>query len=80
MRFHFSHEFGAEKLHEYQWPLEGKCDWFMIQEQVSVFLGVKSFKRKYPGNVPCVCKKKNALTESLRVCYDLKSWNVEPSI
>ena len=44
-----SHDFGADKLYEYQWPQEGKGEWYMLQEQVSDFLGVKSFKRKYPG-------------------------------
>ncbi|XP_071441493.1 supporter of activation of yellow protein-like isoform X2 [Hetaerina americana] len=42
-------EFTAENLAEYQWPLNDKtADHFMIQEQVSEYLGVKSFKRKYP--------------------------------
>lgn len=42
-------EFTAEHLAEYQWPLNDKnADQFMIQEQISEFLGVKSFKRKYP--------------------------------
>lgn len=36
-----------DQIAEYQWPLEGG-ELFMIQEQVSTFLGVKSFKRKYP--------------------------------
>ena len=46
-----SHDFAAEKLHEYQWPQENKAEWYMLQEQVSDFLGVKSFKRKYPGRI-----------------------------
>ena len=50
-----SHDFGADKLYEYQWPQEGKGEWYMLQEQVSDFLGVKSFKRKYPGTYS-VCK------------------------
>ncbi|KAG8222970.1 hypothetical protein J437_LFUL000265 [Ladona fulva] len=42
-------EFTAENLAEYQWPLNDKtADHYMIQEQVSEYLGVKSFKRKYP--------------------------------
>lgn len=41
----------AEHLYEYKWPPESRADWYMIQEQVSEFLGVKSFKRKYPGKV-----------------------------
>lgn len=37
----------ADTLFEYQWPPD-QGDYFMIQEQVSEFLGIKSFKRKYP--------------------------------
>ncbi|XP_014218289.1 abnormal long morphology protein 1 [Copidosoma floridanum] len=47
--------FTVEKIAEYEWPLERKEDrslvrgeTFMIQEQISQYLGVKSFKRKYP--------------------------------
>jgi hypothetical protein len=47
--------FTVEKIAEYEWPLEKKDDrlagsgeTFMIQEQISQYLGVKSFKRKYP--------------------------------
>ncbi|XP_074037762.1 PHD finger protein enhancer of yellow 3 [Leptinotarsa decemlineata] len=36
----------AELLSEYYWNGNGP---FMIQEQVAQFLGIKSFKRKYPG-------------------------------
>ena len=43
------HDFGADKLYEYKWPQSGKGDWYMLQEQISDYLGVKSFKRKYPG-------------------------------
>ncbi|XP_076336666.1 PHD finger protein 10-like [Tachypleus tridentatus] len=39
--------FPVENLYEYQWPPE-KGDFYMLQEQISEFLGVKSFKRKYP--------------------------------
>merc|ERR1719500_1392746 len=39
----------AETLFEYKWPLEGRSsEHFFLQEQVTEFLGVKSFKRKYP--------------------------------
>ncbi|XP_060850970.1 titin homolog isoform X2 [Rhopalosiphum padi] len=38
----------VDQIAEYQWPLEGG-ELYMIQEQISNFLGVKSFKRKYPG-------------------------------
>ncbi|XP_050433231.1 putative autophagy-related protein 11 isoform X2 [Adelges cooleyi] len=37
----------VDQIAEYQWPLEGG-ELCMIQEQISNFLGVKSFKRKYP--------------------------------
>ncbi|KAL3265616.1 hypothetical protein HHI36_009820 [Cryptolaemus montrouzieri] len=38
----------ADQLNEYYWSGNGP---FMIQEQVAQFLGIKSFKRKYP-NIP----------------------------
>merc|ERR1719273_1488967 len=39
----------AETLFEYKWPLEGRhSEHYFLQEQVTEFLGVKSFKRKYP--------------------------------
>ncbi|XP_045481034.1 fap1 adhesin isoform X2 [Harmonia axyridis] len=38
--------FTADQLNEYYWGGNGP---FMIQEQVAQFLGIKSFKRKYPG-------------------------------
>lgn len=36
----------AEQLAEYYWGGGGP---YMLQEQVAQFLGIKSFKRKYPG-------------------------------
>ncbi|ESO87689.1 hypothetical protein LOTGIDRAFT_127265, partial [Lottia gigantea] len=36
-----------DKLYEYQWP-QGEGEWHMLQEQVSEYLSIKSFKRKYP--------------------------------
>ncbi|KAF6204718.1 hypothetical protein GE061_018879 [Apolygus lucorum] len=39
-------EVRVDELAEYQWQ---GSELFMIQEQVSLYLGVKSFKRKYPG-------------------------------
>ena len=37
---------------EYQWPLNDKsAEWFVLQEHISEFLGVVSFKRKYPGKI-----------------------------
>jgi len=40
-------EFMVEQIAEYQWPLQGG-ELYMIQEQISTWLGIKSFKRKYP--------------------------------
>lgn len=42
--------FPAERVFEYQWPQDGG-EWYLLQEQISEYLGIKSFKRKYPGNV-----------------------------
>jgi hypothetical protein len=41
-------EFTVEQVVEYQWPLEKGGEKVMIQEQVSEYLGVKSFQRNYP--------------------------------
>jgi BRG1-associated factor 45A len=39
----------ADDLAEYQWPANDRlADTYMLQEQIALFLGVKSFKRKYP--------------------------------
>lgn len=39
----------AETLFEYRWPLEGKhSEHYFLQEQVCEYLGLKSFKRRYP--------------------------------
>jgi hypothetical protein len=43
-----SKEFTVDQVIEYQWPLEKGGESLMIQEQISEYLGVKSFKRKYP--------------------------------
>ncbi|KAK7014461.1 PHD finger protein 10 [Halocaridina rubra] len=40
--------FTAEKVVEYVWPLEGCGEHYFIQEQISQYLGIMSFKRKYP--------------------------------
>ncbi|XP_053671347.1 serine-rich adhesin for platelets [Anopheles nili] len=44
--------FTVDLLAEYEWPPPAPgtkgADTFMIQEQIAEFLGVKSFKRKYP--------------------------------
>ncbi|MED6251787.1 PHD finger protein 10 [Ataeniobius toweri] len=49
----FSQELGAtyfpaENLTEYKWPPDDTGEYYMLQEQVSEYLGVTSFKRKYP--------------------------------
>uniref|UniRef100_A0A8C6L262 PHD finger protein 10 n=1 Tax=Nothobranchius furzeri TaxID=105023 RepID=A0A8C6L262_NOTFU len=41
--------FPAENLTEYKWPADETGEYYMLQEQVSEYLGVTSFKRKYPG-------------------------------
>ncbi|XP_044276963.1 PHD finger protein 10 isoform X3 [Varanus komodoensis] len=41
--------FPAENLIEYKWPPDETGEYYMLQEQVSEYLGVTSFKRKYPG-------------------------------
>lgn len=38
----------ADQLAEYYWGGGGP---YMLQEQVAQFLGIKSFKRKYPGEL-----------------------------
>nr|XP_020736278.1 PHD finger protein 10 isoform X1 [Odocoileus virginianus texanus] len=38
----------AENLIEYKWPPDETGEYYMLQEQVSEYLGVTSFKRKYP--------------------------------
>lgn len=40
--------FVAENLFEYQWPPDQSGEYYILQEQISEFLAVKSFKRKYP--------------------------------
>uniref|UniRef100_H3AIB3 PHD finger protein 10 n=1 Tax=Latimeria chalumnae TaxID=7897 RepID=H3AIB3_LATCH len=40
--------FPAENLIEYKWPPDEAGEYYMLQEQVSEYLGVTSFKRKYP--------------------------------
>ncbi|XP_071079408.1 PHD finger protein 10-like isoform X1 [Haliotis cracherodii] len=48
--------FPAESLFEYQWPLDGG-EWYMLQEQISEYLQIKSFKRKYPDLYRRTCDK-----------------------
>ncbi|XP_073407953.1 PHD finger protein 10 isoform X4 [Dendrobates tinctorius] len=40
--------FPAENLVEYKWPADETGEYYMLQEQVSEYLGITSFKRKYP--------------------------------
>ena len=40
----------AETLFEYKWPPQGRdAEYYFLQEQVTEYLGVKSFKRRYPN-------------------------------
>jgi len=42
----------AETLFDYRWPQDDPAaEVYMLQEQVSEYLGIKSFKRKYPDLV-----------------------------
>ncbi|XP_005091426.2 titin isoform X2 [Aplysia californica] len=50
------HSVSAEGLFEYQWPQDGG-DWHLLQEQISEYLKVKSFKRKYPDLYRRTCDK-----------------------
>ncbi|KAH9515471.1 PHD finger protein 10 [Bulinus truncatus] len=47
---------GAENVFEYQWPQDGG-EWHLLQEQISEYLKVKSFKRKYPDLYRRICDK-----------------------
>lgn len=43
-------EFTVDMVAEYLWPPnDGHGETYMVQEQISSYLGVKSFKRKYPN-------------------------------
>lgn len=68
----------VEKIAEYEWPPADKKDerppnsrieTFMVQEQISHFLGVKSFKRKYPDlkRRPVDMEERNFLRENALV-------------
>ncbi|XP_029450130.1 PHD finger protein 10 isoform X3 [Rhinatrema bivittatum] len=48
-RVYCSSYFPAENLIEYKWPPDEMGEYYMLQEQVSEYLAVTSFKRKYPG-------------------------------
>uniref|UniRef100_UPI00358FEC6A PHD finger protein 10 isoform X2 n=1 Tax=Myxine glutinosa TaxID=7769 RepID=UPI00358FEC6A len=40
--------FPADLLVEYKWPSDDSGEYYMLQEQICEYLGVTSFKRKYP--------------------------------
>lgn len=53
-------------MFEYQWPLNDKsAEWFLLQEHISEFLGVVSFKRKYPGTSELMYTIYNGLVSSV---------------
>jgi hypothetical protein len=68
-----SKEFTVEQVVEYQWPLEKSGKKLMIQEQISEYLGVKSFQRNYPylkrrtvkAEEKMYLREKGLVTESL---------------
>ncbi|XP_074899439.1 PHD finger protein 10 isoform X2 [Buteo buteo] len=55
--------FPAENLIEYKWPPDETGEYYMLQEQVSEYLGVTSFKRKYPERRDLSHKEKLYLRE-----------------
>ncbi|XP_058119355.1 supporter of activation of yellow protein isoform X2 [Anopheles coustani] len=61
--------FTVELLAEYEWPRPSPgtrgTDTFMLQEQIAEYLGVKSFKRKYPDLMrrPVDMEERNFLLE-----------------
>lgn len=62
-------EFTIDLLAEYEWPHNEPAshrETFMVQEQIAEYLGVKSFKRKYPDLVrrPVDMEERNYLFES----------------
>ncbi|XP_060062435.1 PHD finger protein 10-like [Ylistrum balloti] len=67
-----NHTFPASKVFEYQWPKDSSGEYYMLQEQISEFLAVKSFKRKYPElqrrpvemNERMFLREKGAVTET----------------
>lgn len=58
-------EVTVEQIAEYQWPPDKNGEHFMIQEQISEYLKVKSFKRKYPDLTrrPVEMEERTYLTE-----------------
>ena len=60
-------EFTIDQLAEYEWPVTiNTTETFMIQEQLAEYLGIKSFKRKYPDLVrrPVEMEERNFLFEN----------------
>lgn len=62
-------EFTIDLLAEYEWPHNEPAshrETFMIQEQIAEYLGVKSFKRKYPDLVrrPVDMEERNYIFEN----------------
>jgi hypothetical protein len=60
--------FKIEQLAEYEWPQganERHGETYMIQEQIAEYLGVKSFKRKYPDLMrrPVEMEERNFIME-----------------
>ncbi|PIO29102.1 hypothetical protein AB205_0102480, partial [Aquarana catesbeiana] len=67
--------FPAENLVEYKWPSDETGEYYMLQEQVSEYLGVTSFKRKYPGNQLCSHARKVMFEPLVPLTTALKSCN-----
>ena len=62
----------AENLFEYKWPLEGRnSEHFFLQEQVTEYVGVKSFKRKYPD-----CPRRTVGPDERDFLIDMKIVNM----
>lgn len=61
--------FPAENLTEYKWPPDDTGEYYMLQEQVSEYLGVTSFKRKYPGIT------KNCIQDTCVTLFPAPEWN-----
>lgn len=77
--FSFSY-FPAENLIEYKWPPDETGEYYMLQEQVSEYLGVTSFKRKYPGihvkNTYMKCKNIHTVQAGLFTCLKSASKHI----
>eukprot|EP00094_Tigriopus_californicus_P001166 TCALIF_01128-PA protein Name:"Similar to PHF10 PHD finger protein 10 (Homo sapiens)" AED:0.29 eAED:0.29 QI:0/0/0/0.6/1/0.8/5/0/879 len=61
----------AETLFEYCWPPGGKIsEYYFLQEQVTEYLAIKSFKRKYPH-----CLRRNVEAEERDFLVEMKIVN-----